>query len=100
MANVLITGGGRGIGLELARQLIDQPASRIARVFVTTRSKSDDAEALVSTHPDRLTIIECRDVTDEATVKLLAIELDKKLGDKGLDILINNIGVSIATWCF
>mgnify|MGYP005987349173 CR=1 FL=1 len=95
MANVFITGGGRGIGLELARQLIEQPASRIARVYITTRSKSDEAQALFFTHPDRLTILECHDVTDQATVRLLAIELDKKLGDKGLDILINNIGVSI-----
>lgn len=95
MANVLITGGGRGIGLELARQLIEQPASRIARVYITIRNKSEEARALCSTHPERLTILECRDVTDQATVRLLAIELDKKLGDKGLGILINNIGVSI-----
>lgn len=95
MASVLITGGGRGIGLELARQLIEQPASRIARVFITTRSKSDEAQILLSTHPDRLQILECSNVTDEATVRRLTIELTKTLGDKGLDILINNVGVSI-----
>ena len=37
MANVLITGANRGLGLELVRYLASLPSSRIGKIFATTR---------------------------------------------------------------
>ena len=79
MAKILITGGSRGIGLELARQL----AMRGDDVIVACRRKSPALDEL----PIR--IIEGIDVTDDAAIQSLARALD----GEGLDILINNAGI-------
>lgn len=92
MSTVLITGGSRGIGLELARQLVQQPVSRISKIYITTRGPAEEADKLVASNPERLASIRC-DVTQQNSIKQAAEELDKKLDGKGLDMLINNVGV-------
>jgi NAD(P)-dependent dehydrogenase (short-subunit alcohol dehydrogenase family) len=84
----VVTGGNRGIGLEICRQL----AARGLRVVLTARDAAKGeaaARALakqggeVGFHP--------LDVTDAGQVKALAHWLDTTLG--GADVLVNNAGI-------
>lgn len=96
MASVLITGGGRGIGLELTRQLSQLPDSQVSKIVVTTRGdqSSDELNSLLSSLPERVLNVVC-EVTSDASVQKAVAKVDQILGDNGLDILINNVGVSL-----
>ena len=83
MANVLITGANRGIGLEMVKLY----AARGDTVLVCCRNPSD-AEALNAV-PGAVEVIEVQ-VSDGASVANLA----SSLGDRPIDILINNAGMS------
>ncbi len=88
--NILITGANRGIGLELARIA----TSRKHTVFATAR-KPDEATELKKITPHVLSL----DVADEASIISLGAALNDSakfpmLKDNGLDVLINNAGVS------
>lgn len=91
MANVLVTGGGRGLGLSLVRQLADD--SSIAKLFVTTRgSPPAELNAIINAAGKKVIHIKC-EVVETASVRRAAAEVEDKLKGEGLDILINNIGV-------
>lgn len=81
---VLITGGGSGIGLALAKKfLIDNNT-----VIITGRNLSK-LEAVQKDLP-KIQIFKS-DVTDDSDVKMLADNIQEKFG--GVDILINNAGI-------
>ncbi len=82
MATVLITGAGRGIGLELTRQY----AGDGWRVLACCR-KPEAAEALKGVAGE--VRIQQLDVDDKASVEAAA----QALGDESIDVLINNAGV-------
>ncbi|KAG6999652.1 phomenoic acid biosynthesis cluster MFS-type transporter [Physcia stellaris] len=92
MASYLITGANRGFGLALARQLISLPASEVAKVFATARSDAPELVELAKKSSDRVVIVNL-DVTNEASIKQAAAEVEADLSGKGLDVLINNAGV-------
>lgn len=79
MATVVITGANRGIGRELARQL----SQRGDHVVAACRSADGAFDAL------DVEVIENVDVTTDAGVATLA----EGLGDRRIDVLINNAGV-------
>ena len=79
MADVVVTGANRGIGLELCRQL----AARGDRVLACCRSASEDLEAL------GVEILADVDVTSDAAVARLA----DHVADRPVDMLINNAGL-------
>ena len=79
MANALVTGSNRGIGLELCRRL----AARGDEVIATCRRASPELEALEAP------VLAGVDVADDASVERLARELD----GTELDLLVNNAGV-------
>ncbi len=79
MAHIVITGGNRGIGLELARQY----SERGDDVTVACRRSNDDLEAL------GVRVIENVDVSDDASVQ----HLKDTIGDQAIDVLINNAGI-------
>jgi len=91
----LVTGGSRGLGLELARQLVDAGA----RVAVCARD--DDAleraraelAARAAARGGREADVFARtcDVTDRADVDRLVVAVREALGD--VDLLVNNAGV-------
>jgi NAD(P)-dependent dehydrogenase (short-subunit alcohol dehydrogenase family) len=87
MANVLISGASRGIGLELARQY----AEAGNRVFALCRDPAGSTELndIASLSDGKLTIHEM-DVADDASVKAAAAGLS----DLPIDILINNAGIN------
>ncbi|MCA9693645.1 MAG: SDR family oxidoreductase [Nannocystaceae bacterium] len=79
MATALVTGGNRGIGLELCRQL----AARGDQVIVGCRRASPALSEL------GVRVVEGLDVGSDASVADFA----RRLGDVALDLLINNAGV-------
>jgi NAD(P)-dependent dehydrogenase (short-subunit alcohol dehydrogenase family) len=86
MANVAITGAGRGIGLELAKQY----AEGGDRVFALCRSpeKAADLNALAAASGGKVSVHKM-DVGDDASVKAAAADI----GDGAIDILLNVAGV-------
>jgi NAD(P)-dependent dehydrogenase (short-subunit alcohol dehydrogenase family) len=84
----LITGGNRGIGLEIARQL----AQRGITVILTARDRAKAEAAAEGLRGDSLTVVpRPLDVTDPASVDRLARGVESEFGR--LDILVNNAGV-------
>jgi NAD(P)-dependent dehydrogenase (short-subunit alcohol dehydrogenase family) len=92
MASVLITGASRGFGLALARELASRPASGISKIFAAARGDSPALVKLEQELPDRVIRVKL-DVADQESIRKAATEVEAKLGDKGLDVLINNAGV-------
>lgn len=91
---VLVTGGSRGLGLELARQLIDAGAN----VAVCARDRQDLARARRilkrrAKHVGqkvKVLALPC-DVTQPAQVKKTVATVTKTIGP--IDVLINNAGI-------
>jgi len=79
MAKVIVTGGNRGIGLQLCIQL----HARGGEVIAVCRSSSQELSQL------GVRVIEGIDVSDGDNVTALANELDAE----SIDILINNAGI-------
>ncbi len=89
MKSVLITGASAGIGRQCALDL-----SRAGwRVFAGVR-KPGDGEILQRDSGGAVIPI-ILDVTDEAGINRAAVELTEALGEKGLDALVNNAGISV-----
>lgn len=84
---VLITGGSRGLGLILARQLSDAGA----RVVICGRSEEKLKQAVLdlASRTSETLAIPC-DITDKEQVKNMIRQIKKEMGS--VDILINNAG--------
>ena len=84
----VVTGGNRGIGFEICRQL----AARGARVVLTARKAAAGAAAVRRLADRELdATFHQLDVTDAASVAALRDFLEKQYGR--LDVLINNAGI-------
>lgn len=81
---VLITGGGSGIGLALAKKFLENKNT----VIITGRNLPK-LEKVKAENPN-IHIFQS-DVTDDADVRLLKDDIEQKFG--GLDVLINNAGI-------
>jgi len=86
MANILITGANRGIGLEMTRHY----AGDGDRVFACCRApgKADALNELAKSSGGRITL-HAMDVSDTNSIAAAA----KDVGDTPIDILINNAGI-------
>src|SRR5688572_6041206 len=91
MRRILVTGANRGIGFELAKQLVE----RGDRVIATARkpSQSTTLNRLAMAHPGRLTLLPL-DVADPRSVAELAREVP--LVVEALDGLVNNAGMLVS----
>ena len=85
LRTALVTGAGRGYGLELCRGL----AARGAHVFGTVRDDEGAAAFAEATGGSGTAIL--ADVTDEAAGAAIAAALAAR--DQPLDLLVNNAGV-------
>ncbi|OTA87483.1 hypothetical protein M434DRAFT_81240 [Hypoxylon sp. CO27-5] len=92
MASFLVTGSSRGFGLALVHHLTSLPTSQVSKVFATARGDSPELDQLAKKSPGRVFFVKL-DVTNEASIKKAAAEVDAKLQGKGLDVLVNNAGV-------
>lgn len=89
MFSYLVTGGGRGLGLELVRQLSRLPEAQVSVVFAATRSGPSTAlRELIDGSNGRVVSVEMI-ITDQDSLKAGAGKVEKILGGKGLDVLIN-----------
>jgi NAD(P)-dependent dehydrogenase (short-subunit alcohol dehydrogenase family) len=84
----LITGAGRGFGLEIARAVLEAGD----RVVATVRDPRQ-AEAALGTGTDRLLIAQL-DVTDADTAVAVVRDGVERFG--GIDVLVNNAGYGLA----
>jgi NAD(P)-dependent dehydrogenase (short-subunit alcohol dehydrogenase family) len=86
----LVTGGSRGLGLQIAEALGEQGAS-----LVLTSRKQSDLEQAVTYLKERSIKVSAisADLSQEAAIEPLVVETLNRLGR--IDILINNAG---ATW--
>jgi len=86
--NILITGAGRGLGLEFVRQLLP----RAQQLFATARDpqRSPELKGLAKAHPDRLKLLPL-DVADEYSIKGAVRQVEKAA--TSMDLLINNAGI-------
>ena len=91
--SVLITGGNRGIGLGLVKQLLqlDSPPQHI---FATCRdpSRAEELEALMEGHEGRLHILKL-EMTDYGAYETIKNIVEETVGENGLNLLINNAGI-------
>ena len=83
---VLVTGAGRGLGLEMARQW----AAAGDRVFASARRPGPALTALVAAHPGQVTIVEL-DVTDDDSIARAADSVAD--ATDALDVVVNNAAV-------
>ena len=84
----LVTGGNRGLGFEIARQL----ARRGLKVLLGSRTLTKGRAAAKLLAVEGLEVEPVRlDVTDPDQIKAVACDLRTRLG--GLDVLVNNAGV-------
>ncbi len=83
----LVTGGNRGLGLEVCRQL----ARADWRVLLTSRGSEGEAAAAQLKRDGLQVEYRPLDVTDEASARALA----DKLSSEPLDLLVNNAGVAL-----
>src|SRR5262249_15452572 len=88
----LVTGGNRGIGFEVCRQLVERGFT-----VVLTARDADKAKAAAA-KIKRLGYVEpaVLDVSDARSIKDAASEISKRYGR--LDVLINNAGINYDTW--
>ena len=85
---VVVTGGNRGIGFEICRQL----AARGARVVLTARKPAAGAAAAKKLATQKLAAaFHPLDVTDDKSIASLHDFLEETFGR--LDVLINNAGI-------
>ena len=84
----LVTGGNRGIGREVCRQL----AARRGTVLLTARSGAAAAAAAIGPAVVPLDL----DVTSEADIERVAAEIGDRYGR--LDVLVNNAAILYDTW--
>jgi NAD(P)-dependent dehydrogenase (short-subunit alcohol dehydrogenase family) len=92
MASYLITGCSRGLGLAIASHMLSFPTSQVGTIIATSRSESSALKDLVLKSEGRVKHIQL-DATNEASIKKAATQAEQALGEKGLDVLINNAGI-------
>ena len=94
MGTYVITGASRGIGLELTKQLLELPISQVGKIFALSRSAPPaPLQKLIEKNSDRVNHVTAS-VDDTDSINRAAKDVKAKLGAKGLDVLVNNAGMS------
>src|SRR5262249_32472753 len=86
---VLVTGGGSGIGLAVARLVLDEGA----KVAITRRNEAKLKDAAATLQGGDRLVYHAADLGDAAQVKTLVERVTAKLGS--IDVLVNNAGVNV-----
>uniref|UniRef100_A0A3B4A0B3 Uncharacterized protein n=1 Tax=Periophthalmus magnuspinnatus TaxID=409849 RepID=A0A3B4A0B3_9GOBI len=98
--SVLITGANRGLGLEMVKQMVDtqSPLTPLSVLFACCRDpdgpRAEELRALAKKHPDIIKVI-CMDTADRSSIRQSAEQVGSLLGEKGLNLVINNAAILI-----
>ena len=76
----------------MASLLAARPESQVKLVFATARRESEALQRLVDEYKDRVVYVQL-EVTDEKSVNDAVNVVSQKLGNDGLDVLVNNAGI-------
>jgi NAD(P)-dependent dehydrogenase (short-subunit alcohol dehydrogenase family) len=87
----LVTGGNRGIGLEVCRQLAESGH----QVILTSRDEAKGKAAVAELDNERI-VYHSLDVTDDDSIEKVRRFVEEKYAR--LDILVNNAGINYDTW--
>ncbi|XP_052759062.1 C-factor [Galleria mellonella] len=90
MQSVLITGANRGLGLGMVKYLLKQ--NKAEKIFATCRSPSEELQKLLQDNKN-LHVIQL-DVKNTDKFEEVALQISRVVGDNGLNLLINNAGVT------
>ncbi|KAI6175777.1 C-factor-like [Aphelenchoides bicaudatus] len=92
--NVFVTGASRGIGLGIVQHLLKY--SDVKRIFAGARTPKEatDLQALAKQNP-KIQIVQF-DSLDDNSIKSAVKEVESKVGNDGLNLLINNAGVYLS----
>ncbi|XP_065704273.1 C-signal-like [Patagioenas fasciata] len=94
--SVLVTGSNRGIGLELVRQLAASPQPP-QHIFATCRDpegpRGKALRELAAQHPS-IKLVQLADTVNLPSIRGAVQAVESHLKDQGLNLLINNAGVS------
>ncbi|XP_030907639.1 retinol dehydrogenase 8-like isoform X2 [Melopsittacus undulatus] len=94
--SVLVTGSNRGIGLELVRQLAASPRPP-QHIFATCRDpggpRGKALQELAAQHPS-IKLVQLADTVNLPSIRGAVWAVGSYLKDQGLNLLINNAGVS------
>ncbi len=85
MKTALVTGGNRGIGLEICKQL----SNAGLKVILCTRKLDNEIETIINQFDN--VVVKKLDVTDDKSIQDLYIDINENF--ECLDILINNAGI-------
>ena len=88
---VVVTGGSRGIGLELARNFLAQGA----RVVICGRKEENLKDAVKKLNGGEMLLAVAAHIAKEGDVENLFDKAVRQFG--GLDILVNNVGMNLLT---
>ena len=91
---VLITGGAKGIGRAIALELAKNQYDIVINYLTSNQEAECLKEHIIQQYHVRCLALKA-DVSKEDQVKKMIQEIDERLG--GVDILINNAGISSAT---
>lgn len=83
----VITGGSRGIGLGIAKELLNEGFT----VVLSARSEGNEVVNLQSEYPEKVYFISC-DISDVNDIEKFASAVKNKFGK--IDLLVNNAGVA------
>lgn len=84
---VVITGGSRGIGLGIAKELLKNGFT----VVLSARKSSTEIDKLEAEYSEKVFFVPC-DISDIVDVERLVLFVKEKFGK--LDLLVNNAGVA------
>lgn len=91
-SNVLITGASRGLGRAMAVAFAEAGASTIFVNHLGDQENAEETKRLVQEHGAEVEIIEA-DVGDPQAVNAMAEQVRQRLGERRLDVLVNNAGI-------
>nr|ACO15691.1 C-factor [Caligus clemensi] len=91
---VLITGYNRGLGLGLAKEVIQKSAGQ-TKVLATYRNPEESEELLELAQSNPSLVPIQFDVRDYSSYDKFMGPVTQTVGDSGLDLLVNNAGVNL-----
>lgn len=97
MASYLVTGVGRGLGLEILKVLAAKPDSEVSTIFGTLRSSPSAALQEIVAKADGRVVLVHLEAKDANSILAAVDKVKECLGGRGLDVLINNAAISAVT---